>query len=211
MGVNSDIDKDQYESTRTYMRDALRHMAATGHKVHDLSEFMLEKFGDEILPYLEQFYRDIRAGRINLRELSHSAREAFFGHPISEQERERRIRETAYLRAEQRGFVGGSDIDDWLYAERTVDAQLAEEAGLIAKGQKGLSSFAHATEDELSDLGEHLAAWMKRKLGGKSQKGRSASTAKKKAAPTKAGGGSVKKAAVKKKAAPKKSAVKRPL
>ena len=34
------------------------------------------------------------------------------------------IREAAYLRAERRGFGGGSEVADWLAAEREVDELL---------------------------------------------------------------------------------------
>jgi hypothetical protein len=37
------------------------------------------------------------------------------------------IAENAYYRAERRGFVPGYDIEDWLAAEREVDAQLARD------------------------------------------------------------------------------------
>jgi len=37
-------------------------------------------------------------------------------------ERHRRICELAYRRAEQRGFTPGSEVEDWLEAEREVDA-----------------------------------------------------------------------------------------
>ncbi|MCU0760386.1 MAG: DUF2934 domain-containing protein [Steroidobacteraceae bacterium] len=37
------------------------------------------------------------------------------------------IAETAYYRAERRGFVPGYDVEDWLAAEREVDAQLARD------------------------------------------------------------------------------------
>jgi hypothetical protein len=36
-------------------------------------------------------------------------------------ERAHRIRQAAYLRAEQRGFVPGHEIDDWLAAERELN------------------------------------------------------------------------------------------
>jgi hypothetical protein len=35
------------------------------------------------------------------------------------------IAEAAYLRAERRGFFPGSEVDDWLAAEREVDALLS--------------------------------------------------------------------------------------
>jgi hypothetical protein len=40
--------------------------------------------------------------------------------------RRRLIAETAYLRAERRGFSGGNPDDDWLEAEREVDQLLLE-------------------------------------------------------------------------------------
>ncbi len=43
---------------------------------------------------------------------------------IAAEERWRLIAETAYLRAEQRGFEHGDPINDWLEAEREVDARL---------------------------------------------------------------------------------------
>jgi|GEM_PF-3316995 len=39
-------------------------------------------------------------------------------------ERERRIRESAYLRAERRGFSPGAEIEDWLAAEREIDRRV---------------------------------------------------------------------------------------
>lgn len=46
------------------------------------------------------------------------------GNGLTPEERQRRIAETAYLRAEQRGFQGGDPISDWLAAEAEVDAAL---------------------------------------------------------------------------------------
>jgi hypothetical protein len=37
------------------------------------------------------------------------------------------IAETAYLRAEQRGFVAGHEVEDWLAAEAEVDSLLRVE------------------------------------------------------------------------------------
>lgn len=37
--------------------------------------------------------------------------------------REERIAQAAYWRAERRGFEPGHDLDDWLHAEREIDAQ----------------------------------------------------------------------------------------
>jgi hypothetical protein len=39
-------------------------------------------------------------------------------------DRQQRIAERAYQLAEQRGFVPGGEVADWLAAEREVDAEL---------------------------------------------------------------------------------------
>jgi hypothetical protein len=43
-------------------------------------------------------------------------------HRLTPAERHRRICDLAYTRAEQRGFAPGGELDDWLEAEREVDA-----------------------------------------------------------------------------------------
>lgn len=45
----------------------------------------------------------------------------------SDDERLEMIAEAAYYRAERRGFIPGYDLEDWLLAEREVDAQLARD------------------------------------------------------------------------------------
>ena len=49
-------------------------------------------------------------------------------HPKAEagEDRYRLIAEAAYFRADRRGFVAGSELDDWLAAELEVDELLAE-------------------------------------------------------------------------------------
>lgn len=51
-------------------------------------------------------------------------------HPVSVSPEERRqmIEETAYFRAEQRGFSAGDPIADWLLSEREVDELLSQSA-----------------------------------------------------------------------------------
>ncbi len=44
---------------------------------------------------------------------------------LTAEERERLIAETAYRIAELRDFGGGHELDDWLEAEKEVDAMLA--------------------------------------------------------------------------------------
>lgn len=49
-------------------------------------------------------------------------------------DREQKVRQAAYFRAERRGFLGGSPEQDWLAAEAEVDETLAsEEAGFQGK------------------------------------------------------------------------------
>ncbi len=43
---------------------------------------------------------------------------------ISADERQQLIAVAAYLRAEQRGFAPGGELDDWFAAEREIDAAL---------------------------------------------------------------------------------------
>jgi hypothetical protein len=45
----------------------------------------------------------------------------------AEQRRQCRIAEAAYFLAERRGFACGCELDDWLMAERDIDAVLAQE------------------------------------------------------------------------------------
>lgn len=44
-----------------------------------------------------------------------------FSWPSLAEQREQRIREAAYLRAERRGFAPGHELEDWLDAEQEVD------------------------------------------------------------------------------------------
>ena len=43
---------------------------------------------------------------------------------VSPEERDSRISRAAYLRGEARGFAPGGELEDWLSAEREVDAEL---------------------------------------------------------------------------------------
>jgi hypothetical protein len=43
---------------------------------------------------------------------------------VSAEERWRMIAEAAYFRAEKRGFSGGDPADDWVQAEKQIDALL---------------------------------------------------------------------------------------
>jgi Protein of unknown function (DUF2934) len=51
------------------------------------------------------------------------------GAEVSHETRRAMIAEAAYLRAEQRGFASGYEVEDWLLAEREVDALLSAHRG----------------------------------------------------------------------------------
>lgn len=46
------------------------------------------------------------------------------GRAVSADTRRRMIEQSAYLRAERRGFTAGGEVEDWLLAEAEVDALL---------------------------------------------------------------------------------------
>lgn len=46
----------------------------------------------------------------------------FVGEQLLYQDRSARIAEAAYFRAQQRGFAPGYELEDWLAAEKDVDA-----------------------------------------------------------------------------------------
>lgn len=46
--------------------------------------------------------------------------------PATPEERHRLIAESAFLKAESRGFAGGDPVADWLEAEEEVDRTLAD-------------------------------------------------------------------------------------
>jgi hypothetical protein len=51
------------------------------------------------------------------------------GANVSGDARRAMIAEAAYLRAEERGFASGYELEDWLLAEREVDALLSAHRG----------------------------------------------------------------------------------
>jgi hypothetical protein len=64
------------------------------------------------------------APEITSKQVSKSARAAEQPVKIDAEARYRMIAELAYSKAEKRGFENGSPVDDWLAAEREVDATL---------------------------------------------------------------------------------------
>lgn len=64
---------------------------------------------------------------------------------MNPEERERMIRETAYFRAEGRGFAGGDPAQDWIEAEREVDRHLAASAGRVRTRRSGSAGRPRAS------------------------------------------------------------------
>jgi hypothetical protein len=58
---------------------------------------------------------------------------------FSEDERRRMIAKAAYFRAAQRGFAPGGELEDWLAAQREVDALL--EAGRLGRQPFGTEAI----------------------------------------------------------------------
>jgi predicted nuclease with TOPRIM domain len=80
--------------------------------------------------------------------------EAQYG--IDKTEREQRIAEGAYFRAERRGFVGGDPVADWMDAEQEVDAEL---------GRREHGRWLDELEARLETVGEKLKALRKKASG----------------------------------------------
>lgn len=77
--------------------------------------------------------------------------EAQYG--VDKTERELRIAEAAYFRAERRGFVGGDPVADWIDAEQEVDAEL---------GRREHGRWLAELESRLETAGKKLSALKKR-------------------------------------------------
>jgi hypothetical protein len=166
MSENPELDRSTYELSKAYLKEALKHMMAAGRSIRDLSEFALEKFGDDFLPYVEQFYRDVRDGRIAISDIGASARAAILGLHVSAEERESMIREAAYYRSEKRGLGGEYSLDDWLWAEKQIDEKLARNVGLVVRGSKGVSSITAVAEKGLTNVRDAVITWVERKSPG---------------------------------------------
>lgn len=52
----------------------------------------------------------------------------FVGEQLLYQDRTARIAQAAYFRAQQRGFEPGFELEDWLAAEREIDALLRSDS-----------------------------------------------------------------------------------
>jgi hypothetical protein len=81
--------------------------------------------------------------------VSASTNEAIFIAGITAAERERRVREAAYFRAQRRGFVGGSAEQDWIDAEREIDLQIAEESWIVEHRREAALPLDQIIEREM--------------------------------------------------------------
>ena len=149
-----------YEEAKTYLKAAFEHIVAAGRDVGELVEFAFAKSGDAVAPYLRRFLSDVHEGRITIQGLTESAKLAVLGRHITTEERQAMIREAAYLRAEQRGFVGGSPEQDWVLAEQEVDERLLQQAGLVTKGRRALTSATSSVEQELGSIKDLVTRWL---------------------------------------------------
>lgn len=77
---------------------------------------------------------------------------------LTSEERYQKIAETAYLRAEKRGFAPGDPMQDWLVAEQEIDALLK---GPLARAKVSLSAakkeFQKTLEAQLHEWDIKLA------------------------------------------------------
>jgi hypothetical protein len=157
-----DKQAEGYEAVRPFFKASFEQILAAGRGAREMAEFTLERLGDTALPHLQRFMNEVRAGQVKVKGLSQSAYERVFGAHPSPEERERWIREAAYLRAQQRGFAGGSSEEDWHEAEKEVDARLAAQLSLIGRGRRALESVASATEREIEETYDLVRQWLAR-------------------------------------------------
>ncbi len=171
MTKNNQLDKSTYENSKMYLKTALEQMIAAGRSAREFGDVALEKFGETVTPYLHEFSEDVSKGRIKIEGLGKSAKRTIFGPHVTPEERQQMIREAAYLRAERRGFVGGSAEDDWHMATQEIDQRLMQERGLVDKGHKALTSAGTIIEHEIDDIKHVVADWFGGKVGAVEKKG----------------------------------------
>ena len=78
------------------------------------------------------------------------------GRPVTGEERLRRIAEAAYFRALNRRFQNGDTVDDWLAAEREIDASLLAPA--TGEGRPSKSARGQTRGPSKSREGKHSGA-----------------------------------------------------
>jgi hypothetical protein len=159
-GPDPAMDEATYESARPHLKAALEFTIGMGRTVRDWGEFCVEKFGSAVLPYLKRFLHEVRDQRVRVEGLGDAARGALFGAALTLEERDQWVRERAYFRAEERGFLGGTPEQDWFEAEREVDQWIAEQVGLVGRGRDAVLSVAELTHKGFDGIRETLGHWM---------------------------------------------------
>lgn len=72
-------------------------------------------------PYRDEGTKQVRRRRLGLRQMTHPRRRTALVELLPE-DRNQKIAINAYYKAKDRGFVPGFELQDWLEAEREVDA-----------------------------------------------------------------------------------------
>lgn len=149
-----------YETVRNYLHDALEQLLAAGRSTYELVDFAVDKFGHSVVPHLTRFQQEIREGQVNVKHLADAARTAVFGVQVTDEQREQMIREAAYFRAVRRGFAEGESAQDWIIAEKEIDALLEKQAGVIGHARKALTAAVSVAEQEVAQAKEAVTAWI---------------------------------------------------
>lgn len=100
---------------------------------------------------------------ISGKELAVGAERANVGREaVSPMERWKMVAESAYYRAQKRGFIGGNPMDDWMEAEKEIDARYAVDYGkimvsldpseMMSQFAKAFDGIFHQTNLELDDI-----------------------------------------------------------
>ena len=76
-------DATSNDTIKAYLKKVLEHVIAAGHDVSEFSEFILDKFGAAIQPYLRQFLDDVGKGAIKIKGLSEAAKTAIVGQHVN--------------------------------------------------------------------------------------------------------------------------------
>lgn len=195
------------KTAKAYLKASLEQVIAAGHSVNEFKDYVVDKFGDEIIPQLRHFLTEVQHGKVKIKGLSLTARDAILGHPYSVEERETMIKEAAYFIAEKHGF-DGYDKRDWALATEQIDDQIAAESGLVGKSKRVLKSSATIIEDEYNDIKTVVTDWLQDRFGTKKNKKLKKIPVKAEDCKTETKAAPKKKAKTKKKSAPKITATK---
>lgn len=149
-----------YESVRSYLHGALEQLLAAGRSTYELVDFAVDKFGHSVVPHLTRFQQEIREGQVNVKHLADAAKTAVFGVQVTEEQREQMIREAAYFRAARRGFAEGDSAQDWIVAEKEIDALLEKQAGVVGRARKALTAAVSIAEQEVAQAKDAVTAWI---------------------------------------------------